>query len=84
MASRKEIIAISLLFLGIGYLMATGIEGSRKEEAALDWAIATVRQCHETGALEAEGDIAVCLMIARGGVDENRRMDALADKTGPE
>lgn len=72
-----------ILFLAMGYILGGGVEGPRKEQAALDWAIQTTKHCEGFYRADGFSNVTDCLEQARAEIDEERRLEALAEGYDP-
>ena len=72
----SEDIWVYLVFLGIGYVFGSYVEGRRKEQAALDWATETTMACEISGLSGEFASIVDCLKEARVKIEEERRDEA--------
>ncbi len=79
----KSVIWSSLLFLGIGYLLGGGIEGSREEQAALDWAVQMTKSCEAPDVRKNFSSVADCLKRVMAKADEERREEMRGEDYDP-
>ena len=75
----SEDIWVYLVFLGIGYVFGSQVEGRRKEQAALDWATETTMACEFSRRSGEYVSIVDCLKEARAKIEEERRDEAQAE-----
>lgn len=71
------------MVLGIGYVLGGGIEGDRKEQAALEWAIEKIELCETPYAREDFASVTDCLKGAIAEVERDRREEARAEGYDP-
>jgi hypothetical protein len=72
-----------MLILGMGYLLGGGIEGDRKEQAAIDWAVETTKDCEVSYREFSDFSVSDCLEDAIARIEDEKRQEARAERHDP-
>lgn len=78
-----SIIWISLLFLGLGYLLGGGIEGDRKMDSAMSWAVQTTKRCEVSYRTDGFLSVTDCLKGSIAKAEEEEREEKRAEGYDP-
>ncbi|UZW54749.1 hypothetical protein NUH86_14860 [Sphingobium sp. JS3065] len=81
--NSKSIMWISLLFLGLGYLIGGLIEGDRKEQAALNWTVRTTADCESSYKAEEFDNVTDCVKETIAALKEEKRDEARTEDHDP-